>query len=93
MSKVFVNISLCWRSGCAVALDARWHAARIILEPQGLSILLILVAAARAWRDFDWTTASSWLFVSGLGAMLAGIALLYVWMQSKKLIQWPRFGS
>ena len=64
--------------GLGIALDERWNAAQIILESQSFSILLILAAAARAWSDFDGQNPGTWLFVGGLAAMLAGIALLYV---------------
>jgi hypothetical protein len=63
--------------GLGVATDRRWSAARIILQSQGFGILLILIAAIRAWGDYQWEKPSSWLFVAGLAAMLAGIALLY----------------
>lgn len=69
--------------GLGVAFDVRWSAARIILETQSLSILFILGAVARAWREFDWAKPGSWLFVSGLSAMLAGIVLLYLFMNAR----------
>ncbi len=73
--------------GLGVAFDKRWSAARIILESQGFSILLILGATARAWHEFDLAKPGTWLFVGGLGAMLIGIGLLYAFMQTKSRTQ------
>lgn len=70
--------------GLCVALDARWSAAKLILQSQSFSILLILVAVMRAWRSFDWGGLGIWLFAGGLGAMLAAIVILYIAMQTRK---------
>jgi hypothetical protein len=75
--------------GLGVALDPRWSAAQIILEAQGFSILLILGAVARAWSDFDPSRPATWLFAGGLAAMLAGIAALYVGIESRRRIPRP----
>lgn len=69
--------------GLGVASDERWSAARVILQAQVFSILLILLAAARARADFDWAQPASWLFVGGLGALLAGIVALSLIMQAR----------
>ena len=69
--------------GLGVAIDIRWSAAQVILQSQSFSILLILIAAARARREFDWSKPGSWLFVGGLGALLIGIVGLYFYMQDK----------
>jgi hypothetical protein len=73
--------------GLGIALDARWHAAKIILQSQGFSILLILLAAVRVWSEFDWTRPGGWIFVAGLGAMLASIAALYAVLQARSRSQ------
>ena len=61
--------------GLGMAMDSRWSSAQIILQSQGFSILLILVAVFRSRVDFNWSTPGSWLFTIGLGAMLAGIII------------------
>jgi hypothetical protein len=70
--------------GLGIALDRRWSAAEIILQSQGFSILLILLAVVLAWNDFDWTKVGSLIFVGGLSIMLIGVAALYVVMQSRQ---------
>ncbi len=70
--------------GLGIALDARWSSAKIILQSQSFSILFILLAAIRAQNEFDWTQIASWLFVGGLGIMLAGIIMFYINMQGKQ---------
>src|SRR5436305_8396234 len=61
-----------------MATEKRWSAARIILEAQAFSIVMILIAAARAWSDFEQSNAITWLFVGGLGFMLVAIVALYL---------------
>ena len=67
--------------GLGIALEPRWSAACIILEAQGLSIVMILIATARAWNDFDRTNPLTWCFVGGLSFLLVAIAVLYVSME------------
>ncbi len=64
--------------GLGIALEKRWSAARIILEAQAFSILMILIATARAWSDFGQSNAITWLFVGGLSFLLIALATLYV---------------
>src|SRR5437660_12653759 len=61
-----------------IALEKRWSAARIILEAQAFSIVMILIAAARAWSDFEQSNLITWLFVGGLSFLLVALAVLYV---------------
>ena len=69
--------------GLSVAFDTRWSAAQLILQSQGFSILLILLASAIAGSDFDWSKPASWLFTGGLAAMLLSILALYLYMQAR----------
>jgi hypothetical protein len=67
--------------GLCIALDRRWSSAQIILQAQGFSILLILLAALRSFGDFDWTNIIAWLFVGGLTVFLMSIVLLSLAME------------
>jgi hypothetical protein len=64
--------------GLGIALEQRWSAARIILESQAFSIVMILIATARAWSDFEQSNPITWLFVGGLSFLLVALAVLYV---------------
>ncbi len=64
--------------GLGIALEKRWSAARIILESQAFSIVMILIATARAWSDFEQSNLSTWLFVGGLSFLLVALAVLYI---------------
>ncbi|GAB4429892.1 MAG: hypothetical protein Kow0031_10540 [Anaerolineae bacterium] len=64
--------------GLGIAADRRWSSARVILQAQSFSIVLILGAAARSWSDFDQSKPGTWLFVGGLVAMLACIVAFYL---------------
>jgi hypothetical protein len=77
--------------GIGIALDARWSAAKIILQSQSFSILLILLAAILARQNFDWTNPIGWIFVGGLATMLAGIVILYIAMQDRLKYLKPQF--
>lgn len=63
--------------GLGIAREKRWSAARIILEAQGFSLVMILIATARAWSDFEQSSLSTWLFVSGISFLLLALAVLY----------------
>lgn len=63
--------------GLGIALEKRWSAARIILEAQAFSIVMILIAIVRAWSNFKPSNLSTWLFVGGLSFLLIALAALY----------------
>jgi hypothetical protein len=67
--------------GLGIAAEPRWSAARIILQSQSFSILMILIAAARAWNDFNHANSVTWLFVGGLAGLLILLAGLYAQME------------
>lgn len=70
--------------GLGIASDKRWSAAPLILQSQGFSILLILIASIRSLQDYTWTTWGSWLFVGGLSLMLISIVTLLAFMKNRK---------
>jgi hypothetical protein len=59
-----------------MGIDGRWSAIRITLESQMIGLALILLATARAWDQFDTSSALAYLFAGGLGLLLAGLAVL-----------------
>ena len=71
-------------AGLGIASDQRWSAARIILQAQALSIVMILVAVLRAWNDFDWASWASWLFVGWWDGLLLLIVGLYIGMEVRR---------
>ncbi len=70
--------------GLAVSVDQRWSSARIIFESQALSIILILLAALRAWGEFNFTQPLAWLFLLQLAGLLTLIIVLYTVMQARQ---------
>ena len=52
--------------GLEIAVDRQWSATRIILEAQAFSILITLIAARRAWSDFNLSSAATRLFIGSL---------------------------
>ena len=70
--------------GLGMAMDPRWSSAQIILQSQGFSILLILIAVFRDRADFNWSTPGSWLFTIGLAGMLAGIIVFYAYFNARQ---------
>ena len=69
--------------GLGIAFDKRWSAATLILQSQGFSILLILIASILSSQDYNWTTWSSWIFVGGLSLMLMSIVVLLMFMKNR----------
>ena len=67
--------------GLGIALEPRWSAARLILQSQAFSILFILIAAARAYRDFNPANLLTYVFVLGLLGFLVMIAMLFIGME------------
>jgi hypothetical protein len=64
-----------------VAADARWSAARIIMQSQSISILFILLAAWLSRADIDWGNPWAAVFVVGLLLVVVGNGLLYLRME------------
>ena len=63
--------------GLGIAADARWSSARLVFQTYGFTLLLILVAVARAWDEFRPGYAGSYLFAGGLLVLLAGVVITY----------------
>jgi len=70
--------------GLGMAMDSRWSSDQIILQSQGFSIVLILIAVFRDRADFNWSTPGSWLFTIGLAGMLAGIIVFYAYFNARQ---------
>jgi hypothetical protein len=64
-------------AGLGVIPDPRWGAARVMLQVQVFMLALILLAAVRAWADFDTSNVMTWLLLGGFaGAMTSAAVLL-----------------
>ena len=70
--------------GLFVARDRRWSAAKIMLEVQGLMLLLILAAGLRSHADLRFSKALPTTLVCGLGATLVAGAVLYIRMNRRE---------
>lgn len=68
----------------SLARERRWSAARIVLEAQGLSFALTLIAAVRARGDFAPSSPVTWVFVGGLSVLLAAVGALYASMEWRR---------
>jgi hypothetical protein len=68
--------------GLGIAMEPRWSAACIILQAQAFSILMILIAAGRAWENFNPAKISTWLFIGGLTGLLFLMIWFYYWMET-----------
>ncbi len=61
----------------AIAADGRWSAARVAAQTVALGVMLLIVAVARAWSEFDHSNPLSYLYVAGLAGTLVGLIALY----------------
>ena len=67
-----------------MGLDGRPSAIHITLQSQVIGLVLILVAAARDWGSFDTSNELSYVFVLGLGGLLAGLLALELAMRRRE---------
>jgi len=67
----------------AIAADDRWSAARVVLGTVAIGLVLLLIAVARAWGEFDSGNVLSYVYVAGLIGTLAGIGALSMWMRRR----------
>ncbi len=75
-SRVLGAIFMLGIAGLGVLSDARWTAARLMLQVQIFMLTLILMAAARAHADFDGSNVMTWLLLGGFLAALVSAAVL-----------------
>ncbi|HUS13896.1 MAG TPA: hypothetical protein VM536_02660 [Chloroflexia bacterium] len=70
--------------GLVLSRDSRWSAWRIMIEAQMIALVLILVAVARAWDQFNPGYWATWGFVGGIALLLLAVVALYVTMQGRR---------
>lgn len=68
-------------TGIMMGVDGRPSAIRITLHSQAIGLALILLAAARDWGSFDTGNPLTYVFVVGLGLLLAGLLVLAQYMR------------
>jgi hypothetical protein len=66
------------------AFEPRWSAWRITLQHHALAVGLILLAAVRAWGDFNPANPATWVFVAGMSFFFFGIIGLHVYMDAQR---------
>jgi hypothetical protein len=64
--------------GMLLSADPRWSSWRLLLQTFLVATALLLIAAARAWDDFEG--AGAWLFTGGLVGSGAAVIALYARM-------------
>ncbi len=76
-SRVLGAVFMLGVAALGVVTDARWSAARLMLQVQVFMLTLIIIAAARAHADFDTSNAMTWLLLAGFfGATVSAAVLL-----------------
>jgi drug/metabolite transporter (DMT)-like permease len=64
-------------AGIGTFLDPRWVAIRLMVQVEALMVLLMLLAAIRAWGELLPGRPFSWLMLVGFAGLLVGSA--YLW--------------
>jgi hypothetical protein len=77
----------------AMAVDGRWSAARVMLTTIAIGLVLLLIAVARAWGEFDPTNVLRVVYVGGLIGTLAAIGALSLWMREIIRTTEPMIGA
>lgn len=70
-------------AGLGVFTDPRWSTVRLMVQVEGLMLLLISVAAIRARNEFDASNPLTWILAVGFAAVLAGSAMLWLRMEGR----------
>jgi hypothetical protein len=68
-----------------IALDARWSAARTVLQSQLISLVMIDVAMLFCLDDFDTSRPLTWVLLPGLVALAVGGAALLVTVDRRRV--------
>jgi hypothetical protein len=68
----------------AIAADGRLSAAPAVLGTLALGLVLLLIAVARSWNEFDHGNALAYVYVAGLIGTLATIASLALWIHNQE---------
>jgi hypothetical protein len=66
-----------------IASDERWSSARVLLGTVSIGLVLLLIAVARAWSEFDHGSAFTYVYVAGLVGTLAAVGALSAWMHRR----------
>jgi hypothetical protein len=82
-SRVLGAVFMLGIAALGVVTDARWSAARLMLQVQVFMLTMILVAAARAHSDFDTSRAMTWMFLAGFVGAVGSAAFLSVTMDAR----------
>ncbi len=67
-----------------VSFDRRWSAARILAHSQVIGFSLVLLAAVRAWANFDTANPYALPLVGGIAMYLLVIVVVYVVMERRQ---------
>jgi hypothetical protein len=59
-----------------IAADGRWSASRILLDTIAIGLVLLLIAIARAWKDFQHEDVLTYVYFLCIVATLGAIAAL-----------------
>jgi hypothetical protein len=66
-----------------IASDERWSSARVLLGTIAIGLVLLLVAVARAWSEFDHGSVFTYIYVGGLVGTLATVGALTALMRRR----------
>jgi hypothetical protein len=66
-----------------IAADSRWSATKAVVATLALGLVLLLVAVARAWSEFDTSRPLTWAYVGGLVGTLAALGVWYAAMERR----------
>ncbi len=61
-----------------LSFDHRWSTWRLIVQTFFVATVLLLVGAARAWRDFDKDDFMTYMYIGGLVAADLALLILYI---------------
>jgi hypothetical protein len=70
--------------GILLAREPRWSAWRVVFESAMVGVAFFVAAILRAWSELDQSNPITWGFLAVIVALVVGLPLFYVWMQTRR---------
>ena len=68
----------------SIGLERRWSGVRLMLQAQILMMLMVFIAALRAWGEFNQQTPATWIFMGSLIIVIVLSGGFYFFMERQR---------
>lgn len=67
-----------------IGLERRWSGVRLMVQALVFMMVMVFIAALRAWGEFNQQNPATWIFMGGLVMVILISGGFYVFMESKR---------